>query len=307
MESSLFYYLNFNGQWTPQLDAELIENYKALGIEEMSLEEAEVDEILGEESFCGGDLPIELIEKLEMAQSQMGKKIFFNDFVDAKKAMIFLNQLDPEAQIKLESREQEDWQENWRLYYKKVELLDGKIVILPEWDKEQPETDLLIRINPGQGFGTGTHETTQLCLEWLLDRDFKKVLDFGCGSGILGIGAQKLDSSVTCDYYDIDANALENCLDNIGLNGITDNFKIYQPDEKIKLNFNSYDLVFANILAPVLIEESKLLKSLKAPTLILSGLLEDQVTTVMSAYTDEYEVEGIKTRNQWVSLLLKRL
>ncbi len=304
MENPNYYYLNYQGEWPLNLESVLIDSHAALGVEEMALEEAEVDAILGEASFCGGDLPEELMDKLELAQTERPKKIFFEDFVDAKKAMIFLNQNFPAATVKITTKKNQDWQSNWQQYYKKVELLGGRIAIVPEWEKNHDGHELSIRIIPGQGFGTGTHETTQLCLEWILDLKFSRVLDFGCGSGILGIGTQLLMKEAHCDYYDIDTNALSNCCDNIKLNEIVNNFKIYEPKEKIKLNFNKYDLIFANILAPVLKEESKLLKSLKSPILILSGLLQDQVEGVMSFYNDLYEIKGMKQRGDWISLLL---
>lgn len=299
-----YYYLDYEGEWPIGLDSNLVTNFHALGIEEISLEEFQVDKVLGDASYCGGDIPLELIERLELSEFGTGKKIYFKEFLDAQNAKSYLHQNYPSSKVEIIEKKEENWQDNWKQYYSEVQLLDGKITILPAWEEVKNKNSLNIKINPGQGFGTGTHETTQLCLEWIIGLKYTSVLDFGCGSGILGIGSQLNIPKAPCHYFDIDQNALDNCSENILLNKIFEKFRIVKPQNKNDIILEKYDLVFANILAPVLIQESEILKNLKSKNLILSGLLINQMDEVMESYNDAYNLISVKQRNEWVSLLL---
>ena len=176
--------------------------------------------------------------------------------------------------------------------------------------------DDAIFIYPGQGFGTGTHETTYLCLK-LLDEligskeTFKRCLDFGCGSGILGISAMAI-CPLEVDFCDIDLNALNNCQQNLDLNFESSFYK-----EKIKLIERShfelkeeYDLVYANILENVLFLEGDLLiKSLKRKgKLILSGILLEQEENILGFFNEEKGLKliSIKERGHWKALLFEK-
>ena len=294
-------------------NAEIVElamdKFSCLGLEEFSLEEKEVDAILGVESYCGGNLPDELGNRLEKSMLQSICKYYFSNKTQAEIFQKFLlNEL--EIQSKVFNGKEIDWVEEWKKHYQTVSLLGGKVTIKPEWEKESSSSDLEIFIRPGQGFGTGTHETTQLCLEIAYEENLlneASVLDFGCGSGILGISCQlKKNAPSHVTYYDIDDAALENCKDNLIINKIHDKNTILKPEEKKLITQNSYDLIFANILAPVLIDESKFLLELEAPFLILSGILTEQVEGVLSFYEGSYKVVKRKEKKGWEALLLKR-
>ena len=158
------------------------------------------------------------------------------------------------------------------------------------------------------GFGTGEHETTFLCLKHFEDllekgQTFTNCLDFGCGSGILGIAAIKRDESLV-DFCDIDKNALNNCQQNLVLNfegkDLTGNTLVSR--EKFKA-IKKYDLIFANILENILIEEKDLLlESLSDKgILIVSGILTNQIETIKKEYSS-LEVVNTYEKSDWASI-----
>jgi ribosomal protein L11 methyltransferase len=282
----------------------VFDQYSCQGIEDISLNEEEVDAFLGDESFCGGNLSQDLIERLEEEFSDSsGKRLFFYDKKSAEDCAEYLKlSLNLESNVKI--HQNEDWNETWKKSYEKISLLNGEINIVPSWDKEEGDYSSLF-IYPGQGFGTGTHPTTQQCLEIFHKENLspKKVLDFGCGSGILGIFVQKKDPSVQAYYFDIDQEAIENTLVNLELNSIKSNF--YAKSSKDGKYHKSFELVFANILAGVLIEESNYLESVCSKYLIISGILEEQVEEVLS-YFPHFQPVRLSTREQWTAIFLQR-
>ena len=161
------------------------------------------------------------------------------------------------------------------------------------------------------GFGTGNHETTFLCLKlYEKVRALKKVntvLDFGCGSGILGIAAIKKDLA-SIDFVDIDADALDNCLQNLNFN----NYESYSTNHGLMLRNRfkeekEYDLVFANILENVLeLEHDLLVNTTKSDgMLIISGLLIGQEENIVNQYR-EFQLVEMLTKGDWVALLFKK-
>lgn len=285
-------------------------DFDSSGYEEFSLTEKEVDKILGKEAFCGGDLSDGLLNHLE---TEAGKKykFFFIDESANEKALKFkeyLLEIGAEKVSLLEQKE-EDWIENWKQHYSPIEL--NKFMILPVWEKNFETSKERIIINPGMGFGTGTHETTRLCLEILeelsLECSFKSCLDFGSGSGILGIGFQKICGG-DVDYVDIDQRALDNNLENLKLN-FTD--KLPTSEFYLRDHFNlkkTYDLVFANILEHVLIEEFELLRDSLAigAKLIVSGILVEQKENIISRFSSHFDLEKEKTEGDWAALSFKK-
>lgn len=281
-------------------------DFHSSGYEEFSLNEKEVDKILGKEAFCGGDLSDGLLNHLE---TEAGKKFRFF-FIDEKaKANAnsfkdYLYEIGGEK-ITLNELEEENWIESWKQHYSPIEL--SEFMILPVWEKDIETTKEKIIINPGMGFGTGTHETTRLCLELLEDlnkeNSFKTCLDFGSGSGILGIGFQKFCNGEV-DYVDIDQRALDNNLENLKLNFT----KNHPPSEfYLRENFSltkSYDLVFANILEHVLIGEYELLRdSLERNShLIVSGILIEQIENITNKFSSDFELQKKKTEGDWAAL-----
>ena len=211
-------------------------------------------------------------------------------FKNHKTAQFAVKELGKISNLNLELKKipEQDWNAEWRTYFKPISI-PPFWEISPPWEKKRNRVGIPLLINPGAGFGTGTHETTQLCLRILGNISKEKngglngarVLDFGCGSGILAIGSAKLGAQV--DAVEIDILALENANENAKLNKVQKNIcfsKKLQPSSK------KYNFIFANILKPVLLKYSKSLVNRLSSngTLILSGLLEKDLEVILDAY-----------------------
>lgn len=288
------------------------------GIEEFALEEARVDEILGERAYSGGDVPETLLEEVEMAtmgQAEVTLKYFFFEENFEKNTQCFLDVLATHFShlpTYFTQKDFEDWNTEWRKFYAPI-IVSERLEIIPEWLKSTSGNALSekIYIYPGMGFGTGTHETTYLCLK-LYDQIFEqlnsnlKCLDFGCGSGILGITALKTKKMST-HFCDIDKNALDNCVQNLILNfegqEISDTTLVIR-DRYIPLQFN---VVFANILEAVLISEKNIILASVAPGgwVIVSGLLNNQVQNIVSEY-HRLKMEKIVSKGDWSAILFRK-
>ena len=159
---------------------------------------------------------------------------------------------------------------------------------------------VVLRLDPGLAFGTGTHPTTAMCLEWLDGQSLhgKRVLDYGCGSGILAIAAALLGAGQVA-ATDIDPQALTATADNAARNGVTVSTHAVEsvPDER-------YDIVLANILAGPLCALAPALLERLAPggQLVLAGLLNAQVDAVIAAYAPQVQLLRGAQRNEWVRL-----
>jgi ribosomal protein L11 methyltransferase len=325
-----YYVINLNSSNNSNITDELIEkiNYQAFnmcncdGVEDYSLNELEVDSILEEEAYCGGNIPDNLIEKINCykKESLMNFKFYFNKETAYEDSNDFLDyllvNLNPNLfNITIKKEFNQNWNKEWQSHFSTISVGDS-IKIIPVWEKEIVENNLVTHtyINPGMGFGTGNHATTYLCLEILSelsknDYNFSKVLDFGCGSGILGITAGKIKNNEV-DFYDIDLNALENCQENIEHNFenlSTTNYNILKKKE-----FNKkYNLIFANILLPVLKEEKSTLLNLmeKDCFLILSGILNNQVQELLKYYKvfNNFKLCQITSHGDWSAVLLQKI
>ena len=190
--------------------------------------------------------------------------------------------------------EDSDWENNWREYYKPIEVGE-KLVVVPEWEDAPQNGRIPLRLDPGLIFGTGSHPTTRMCLAALEScaGQGKRVLDLGCGSGILGIGALLLGCG-TCVGCDIDPKAPDVAAANAALNGIgKDRFSVYAGDilsdaSLRRLLGGGYDLVLANIVSDVIIPLSALVGAFLAPdgVFIASGVIdgrEDEVAAAIRA------------------------
>ena len=185
-----------------------------------------------------------------------------------------------------------DWENNWRQYYQPIEIGD-KLVVVPEWLETPDDGRIPLRLDPGLIFGTGSHATTRMCLAALehYAAPGKRVLDLGCGSGILGIGALLLgcDSVAGCD---IDPKAPEVAEANAALNGLhADRFRVCAgdvlADAPMRASLGAgYDLVLANIVSDVIIPLSGIVGEFLAPdgVFLCSGIIEgrqDEVTAAL--------------------------
>lgn len=279
------------------------------GLEEYAIDEAEVDRLLGEKAFSGGDVDAETIALIE-AQLEGGRyRLYFHGEQAKARAQAALEKaLSQNIEASLLVHDQQDWNEKWRQGYETVKI-SNKLWIVPSWQRESesiPSGVTALYLYPGQGFGTGRHETTSLCLELFERQDYsnKTVLDFGCGSGILGIAAS-LRYQCNVDYLDIDASALENTVQNLEENQLAVDPKKIILRSNFNIGAKKYDLVFANILLDILVKEQiAILASLRSgSTLIVSGLLNEHVEAFRLAYPMLKEVKHI-SQGDWSAIEL---
>jgi ribosomal protein L11 methyltransferase len=186
----------------------------------------------------------------------------------------------------------QNWMEAWKQHYKPI-LIGERLVIIPAWMESPDPGRVAIRIDPGMAFGTGTHPTTQLCLE-LMEKEFRnhppsRAIDVGCGSGILSIAAIRLGAHTVLGV-DIDAGSVKNSRENADANLVGDEFilGVGSVDEirKGQFAFDRAPLVVANILAPVIVRlfDGGLADLIDSHgSIILSGILEDQAERVIEA------------------------
>lgn len=200
----------------------------------------------------------------------------------------------------VETIEDQAWERAWMDSFQPM-CFGKRLWIYPSWYDLPEDDQVKLILDPGLAFGTGTHPTTALCLEWLDGQELsgKRVLDFGCGSGILAIAALKL-GAVQAVATDIDPQALQATVDNAQRNGIQgEQLALYYPHE---LPTATYDVVIANILAGPLVELApQLLAAIKpGGQLILSGILAEQADTIQAAYAKHLSNLTITPKENWL-------
>ena len=209
---------------------------------------------------------------------------------------------------------EEDWANNWKKYFKPFAIGD-KIIIKPSWEElEQATEKIVLKIDPAHIFGTGTHETTQLCIE-LIEEFVKKgdsIFDIGCGSGILSIASLLLGAG-NADAIDIDVNAVDVAYENAKRNDIDK--KRYcvvagniLNDEALHKTYSNkkYDVIEANIVADVIIALSKQVPEYikKQGIFICSGIIKEREQDVKTALEKNYfTILDIKYKKDWVAIV----
>ena len=204
--------------------------------------------------------------------------------------------------------EDSDWENNWREYYKPIEVGE-KLVVVPEWEEAPQDGRLPLRLDPGLIFGTGSHATTRMCLAALenFSKPGVRVLDFGCGSGILGIGALILGCD-SCLGVDIDPKAPDVVMSNAALNGIgADKMTAWAgdiiADSSLRARIGGgYQLVLANIVADVIIPLSAVVRQFMAPgaVFICSGIIEHRwPETEAALISNGFEILDHKSEEEW--------
>ncbi|WP_323887090.1 50S ribosomal protein L11 methyltransferase [Aeromonas veronii] len=203
---------------------------------------------------------------------------------------------------KVEQLEDKDWVREWMDHFHPMQFGE-RLWICPSW-RDVPNPDAVnVMLDPGLAFGTGTHPTTALCLQWLdgLDLAGKTVVDFGCGSGILGIAALKLGAARVIGI-DIDPQAIQASRDNATRNGVADQIELYLPADQPQ--DVEADVVVANILAGPLRELAPLIAGHgKAGSLMaLSGVLESQAPELETIYGQWFEMDPTAVKEEWCRL-----
>ncbi|WP_341877426.1 50S ribosomal protein L11 methyltransferase [Defluviitalea saccharophila] len=208
--------------------------------------------------------------------------------------------------VKTDILHEEEWANSWKKYYKPLKI--GKnILIKPSWEEYTPRDDdeVIIEMDPGMAFGTGTHETTSMCLE-LIEKYIAKgdvVFDIGCGSGILGIASAKLGASSVIGV-DLDANAVKVAKNNVNSNNVQHIMKLYEGN-LLDVIDQKADIVVANIIADVIIELSQsVLEFLKTNGLfIASGIIRERLQDVKEAMDKNgLDIIDLYEKGSWCAL-----
>ncbi|HCG7157634.1 TPA: 50S ribosomal protein L11 methyltransferase [Vibrio parahaemolyticus] len=279
--------LNATNENAEQIGDMLMEETGALSVTFLDAQDTPVFEPLPGETRLWGDTDILALYDAEADT---------NFIIDQIKAS---NMLAENFAYKVEQLADKDWEREWMENFHPMKFGE-RLWICPSW-REVPEPDAVnVMLDPGLAFGTGTHPTTALCLEWLesMDLSGKTVIDFGCGSGILAIAAIKLGAEKVIGI-DIDPQALLASKDNAERNGVADKLEVYLPQNQPEGLIA--DVVVANILAGPLRELAPIIKGLVKPNgaLAMSGVLDTQAEDVASYYRDELHIDPIVEQSEW--------
>ena len=214
--------------------------------------------------------------------------------------------------LTMEGVEDADWENNWKQFYKPMEIGD-RLIVIPDWEEADPQGRVALRLNPGLTFGTGSHATTRLCLQALekLVRPGMSVLDLGCGSGILSIAALLLgaDRAYACD---IDEKAVDVAYENAALNGVErDRYTVRAgdvlSDQGLRRDMGGgWDIVVANIVADVIIALAPAALDLMKPggVFLCSGIIDQRADEVRAALEAQgFTIREANTSEGWYSFL----
>ena len=205
------------------------------------------------------------------------------------------------TQIRLERLGERCWERAWLDDFAPMRFGQRLWVSPHEADAVWPADAVVLRMDPGLAFGTGTHPTTRLCLQWLDGADLSGayVIDYGCGSGVLAVAAALLGAA-SVQAYDIDPQAITATRDNARANGVEDRIRLLPPDQP---PHTAADIVLANILAGTLITLAKPITALVKPggCLVMSGILSEQAQSVTDAYAEQFLLNAANSE-AWVRL-----
>src|SRR5215216_506783 len=233
-----------------------------------------------------------------------------------EESLYYLGRIQPLPAASYQQIADQNWMDAWKQHYKPI-LIGERLVIVPAWMESPDPSRIPIKIDPGMAFGTGTHPTTQLCLD-LMEKMFvahppSRVIDVGCGSGILSIAALKLGAQSALGV-DIDAGSLVNARENANSNQVGEELILevgsVQEILEGRFAFRQAPIVLANILAPVIVRlfDAGLAELIEENgALILSGILQEQTQSVINAA----QTKGLRMRERkqvgdWVALAMSQ-
>lgn len=238
----------------------------------------------------------------------------YNTLAQVRMALSRVKQEHPEygrLLLTMENMEDADWENNWKQFYKPMEIGD-RLIVIPEWESTGvPEDRVALRLNPGLTFGTGSHATTRLCLTALEEavHGGETVLDLGCGSGILSIAALRLGAA-SAKAVDIDDKCLTVAYENAALNGIgKDRYAVLVGDVLSNGALREtlgggYDVVVANIVADVIIGLAPMVRQFLKPggLFLCSGIIDTRAGEVADALRQNgWEIETTRSGEGWYS------
>lgn len=210
---------------------------------------------------------------------------------------------------------EEDWANNWKQYFKPM-TIGQRLLVKPSWEDVDSTDRTVLEIDPASSFGSGQHYTTKLCLEYLdkLDLSGKKILDLGCGSGILSIAAMLLgaDSAVAVD---VEENAVKVAAENAEKNNISSSVytawcgNIISDNELAERIGDEYDIITANIVADILIAMKDHFYRFLKPggVLIISGIIDERKEEVTDAVTKAgFEITEFREESDWAAVMLRK-
>ena len=206
-----------------------------------------------------------------------------------------------ESCAQTEALEDQDWERTCMQDFH-PQKFGQRLWIVPSWSEAPEPNAVNVKLDPGLAFGTGTHPTTHLCLEWLDQNPptHKTVIDYGCGSGILAIAALKL-GAISCLATDIDPQAITATSTNAAENNVSDTLVCGAPEQ---LTIKPADVLLANILSGPLVELSDTLSALikTGGQLVLSGILKAQSAAVMEAYAQTFDLDDPVFMDDWTRI-----
>lgn len=278
--------LNSTDQKAEQI-SDYLEEIGAVSVTFMDSQDTPIFEPLPGETRLWGNTDVVALFDAETDMQQILRLLQQSQFVDA------------DFSYKIEQIEDKDWEREWMDNFHPMQF-GKRLWICPSW-REIPDPNAVnVMLDPGLAFGTGTHPTTALCLEWLesLDLQGKTVIDFGCGSGILAIAALKLGAASAIGI-DIDPQAILASRNNAQQNGVDDRLQLFLAEQQPE-NLQS-DVVVANILAGPLKELAPTISALVKPNgdLGLSGILSTQAQSVCEAYQSQFTLDPVAERDEW--------
>lgn len=232
--------------------------------------------------------------------------VLFEKGVDTLPIQSYLKEQPGVVSVRAETIEDQDWVRKSRDSFTPLQFAKN-VWVCPSWCELPDSSAHNVIIDPGLAFGTGTHETTGLCLSWLAEQNIagKAVVDFGCGSGVLGLTALKLGASSVWGV-DNDPQAIRASEQNQSLNpDVADRFQLCMPGELPEMQA---DIVLANILAAPLVALAPTLAALVSSggVLLLSGILADQESLIRAAYSESFKFQQIKEHSGWLLCILEK-